>query len=115
MQTISLLFQQKCITWFIKVLLLLLGNDSATLVLKENSLEPGQRYLLKLETSLDNRNGTSIVVMDIITNYLPHYGDCKVVPEEGATLIILTQPACQLCSLFLKYKFSNHFILSFDD
>lgn len=66
----------------------MLGSDSATLVLKENSLEPGERYLLKLETSLDNRDGTTNVAMDIRTNYPPHNGDCKVVPEEGITFII---------------------------
>ncbi|XP_062590863.1 uncharacterized protein LOC134252407 [Saccostrea cucullata] len=64
------------------------GLNTATMVIKENSFESGNRYILQLNVSSTaaKRMGFSIVAMDIRTNYPPYNGNCKVEPDEGRAM-----------------------------
>lgn len=59
------------------------GIDNQALVVKENTLDAGKRYVIKLTTTLDTRSGPSTVIMDIRTNYPPYNGVCTVTPTKG--------------------------------
>ena len=60
------------------------------MVIKENLLESGMNYLLKLNTSssFTNRVGFNIAAKTLRINYPPYNGQCHVVPKEGIPLLI---------------------------
>ncbi|XP_061167319.1 sperm receptor for egg jelly-like [Saccostrea echinata] len=62
------------------------GINNQALVLKENTLDPGKKYMVTLETTVASRSGPSTAIMDLATNYPPYDGECSVTPTTGLAL-----------------------------